>query len=61
MTTETPVVPDAIAAVVAGVLENYPAAPAWSLGRLIVAELRAQGWRIAAPEGRDSTNAPSRS
>lgn len=42
-------IPDAVAAVVAAVLAKHPAASSAALGHLITAELRAEGWHIAAP------------
>ncbi|MFF2651489.1 hypothetical protein [Streptomyces sp. NPDC058045] len=42
-------IPDAIAAVIAAVRDEHPAASSERLGRLVVAELRALGWHIAAP------------
>ena len=42
-------IPDAVAAAIQGVLDSNPAADRTSLGRLIVRELRRDGWQIAAP------------
>lgn len=42
-------IPDAVAAVIAAVLTRHPAASPAALGHLVVAELRAEGWHIAAP------------
>jgi hypothetical protein len=42
-------IPDAIAAVIAAVMESHPAASSQRLGRLVTAELRSLGWHIAAP------------
>jgi hypothetical protein len=43
------VIPDAVAAVVAAVIEEHPAAAPNRLGVLVVQELRALGWHITAP------------
>ena len=42
-------IPDAIAAVIAAVHSLHPAASPEALGRLVVEQLRAEGWHIAAP------------
>lgn len=42
-------IPDAVAAVIAAVYAEYPTASPETLGRLAVAQLRAEGWHIAAP------------
>jgi hypothetical protein len=49
--------PDAVAAVVAAVLAEHPAASPERLGRLVVEQLRADGWWIRPPAGRDTTDA----
>jgi predicted type IV restriction endonuclease len=48
MRTDT--IPDAVAAVIQGVLDSRPTCDPGARGRLIVRELRALGWRIEAPE-----------
>ncbi|MGX9921764.1 hypothetical protein ACWIG4_18140 [Streptomyces sp. NPDC002248] len=42
-------IPDAVAAVIAAVAEEHPAAAPDRLGVLVVQELRALGWHITAP------------
>lgn len=42
-------IPDAVAAVIAAVHAQHPAASPEKLGRLVVAQLRTEGWHIAAP------------
>ncbi|MGW4388229.1 hypothetical protein [Streptomyces sp. NPDC004685] len=42
-------IPDAIAAVIAAVHAEHPTASPEKLGRLAVAQLRAEGWHITAP------------
>jgi hypothetical protein len=42
-------IPDAVAAVIAAVIQRHPAASPDTLGRLVVAELRTEGWHITAP------------
>lgn len=41
-------IPDAVRAVIASVMQEHPAASPDLLSRLVVAELRALGWHITA-------------
>lgn len=52
MTCQVSWVPDAVAAVIAAVIEDNPFAPPNRLGVLVVDELRRQKWRVSAPTGR---------
>lgn len=51
MTTAVPhrIVPDAVAALVTAVVQAHPHAEPERLGRLVQAELEAQGWHVGAP------------
>lgn len=51
-------VPDAVAALIQGVLDDNPAAERAAYGRLIVAELRRDGWQVVAPIVGRSRNSP---
>ncbi|MFF2189275.1 hypothetical protein [Streptomyces sp. NPDC058155] len=42
--TERSSIPDAVAAVVAAVIEKFPAASPNAIGRLVVGELAREGW-----------------
>jgi hypothetical protein len=53
----SPDVPDAVAAVVAAVLEDHPYAPPRRQAELIVGELRRLGFRVVVPMGRATTEA----
>jgi hypothetical protein len=60
VTSQAGQVPDAVAALVQGVLDDHPAADRAALGRLIVRALRRDGWDIlparqAEPESRRPT------
>ncbi|MFF9714798.1 hypothetical protein ACF1DW_04270 [Streptomyces sp. NPDC014603] len=44
--TPTQAVPDAVAPILAAVMQQHPAASPETLARLAVAELRALGWHI---------------
>lgn len=49
-------IPDAVAAVIAAVRTEHPTASPEKLGRLAVAQLRAEGWHITAPHVRPDTS-----
>ena len=50
-------IPDAVGAVIAAVLAEYPAATAQRLGERVVDQLRRDGWVIFAPSGRATKTA----
>jgi hypothetical protein len=56
MTFPDPVA-DAVAAVVAAVIEDYPFALARRQGELVVEQLRRDGWVICAPEAESTPTA----
>ncbi|WP_327066782.1 hypothetical protein [Kitasatospora sp. NBC_01302] len=57
MTRKASTVPDAVAALIQGVLDDHPAAERAAYGRLIVRALREDGWLVVAPTGRGTTRA----
>ncbi|MCX4751729.1 hypothetical protein OG455_41800 [Kitasatospora sp. NBC_01287] len=57
MTSQVSPVPDAVAALIQGVLDDHPAAERAAYGRLIVRALREDGWLVVAPTGRGTTRA----
>lgn len=57
MSSQVNAVPDAVAALIQGVLDDHPAAERAAYGRLIVRALREDGWRVVAPSGRARTDA----
>jgi len=57
VTSQVGRVPDAIGALIQGVLDANPTADRSALGRLVVRELRRDGWLVVAPTGRPSSPA----
>jgi hypothetical protein len=56
MTLADPI-PDAVAALIAAVIEDNPFAPPRRQGLLVVEALRREGWRISAPARRGTRQA----
>lgn len=57
MSAQVNKVPDAVAALIQGVLDDHPAVERAAYGRLIVRALRRDGWVVTAPVGRSRSAA----